>query len=130
MAGRPSSLRRWFGRPGSSAGADGSAAGGGSGTPAGGALALSADPSGQLAYNTKTLVASSSKVDIDFTNKSPLPHDVTIADSTGKVLGKTPTFSGGGTKSLSLNLPPGTYTVDCSVPGHEQAGMKGTLTVK
>ena len=96
---------------------------------AGGGLALSADPTGLLAYNTKTLTASSGKVAIDFTNKSPLPHNVMIANSAGKVLGGTTTFQGG-TKTLSLNLPPGTYTFYCSVPGHEQAGMKGTLTVR
>jgi len=94
-----------------------------------GALALAADPTGQLAYNTSTLTASSSKVTIDFTNASPLPHNVTIANAAGKVLGATKTFQGG-TKTLSLNLPPGTYTFYCSVPGHEQAGMKGTLTVR
>jgi plastocyanin len=95
----------------------------------GGALQLAANPSGQLAYNTKTLTAPSSNVTIDFTNKSPLPHNVTIANASGKVLGATPTFSGG-EKTLKLNLPPGTYTFYCSVPGHEQAGMKGTLTVR
>jgi hypothetical protein len=26
--------------------------------------------------------------------------------------------------------PPGTYTFHCPVPGHEAAGMKGTLTVR
>ncbi len=56
-------------------------------------------------------------------------HNVTIANAGGKVLGATPTFTGG-TKTLSLNLPPGTYTFYCSVPGHEAAGMKGTLTVR
>ncbi len=96
---------------------------------ASGALALAADPTGQLAYNTTTLTASSSKVTIDFTNRSPLPHNVMIANAAGKVLGGTPTFQGG-SKTLSLNLPPGTYTFYCSVPGHEQAGMKGTLTVR
>ena len=95
----------------------------------GGPIALSADPTGQLAYSTKTLSASSGKVTIDFTNKSPLPHNVMIANAAGKVLGGTPTFQGG-SKTLSLNLPPGTYTFYCSVPGHEQAGMKGTLTVR
>jgi uncharacterized cupredoxin-like copper-binding protein len=58
-----------------------------------------------------------------------VPHDVTIANAAGTVLGHTPIFTGG-TKVLSLTLPAGTYTFYCSVPGHEQAGMKGTLTVR
>jgi plastocyanin len=96
--------------------------------PANGALELAASPKGELAFNTTTLVAASSHVTIDFTNKSPLQHNVTIANAKGKVLGATPTFIGG-TKTLTLDLPPGTYTYYCSVPGHEEAGMKGTLTV-
>jgi plastocyanin len=97
--------------------------------PTNGPLALAANPQGQLAYNTKTLSAASSHVTIDFTNHSPLEHNVTIANAQGKVLGATPTFLGG-TKVLTLDLPPGTYTFYCSVPGHELAGMKGTLTVR
>ena len=93
-----------------------------------GPLALAADPKGLLAYDAKALVAASSKVTIDFTNASPVPHNVTIANAAGKVEGATKTFSGG-SATLALNLPPGTYTFYCSVPGHEQAGMKGTLTV-
>ena len=91
--------------------------------------AITANPTGALSYSTTSLLASSSHVTIDFTNKSPLMHNMTIANAAGKVLGATPTFTGG-TKTLSLNLPPGTYTFYCSVPGHEAAGMKGTLTVR
>jgi hypothetical protein len=97
--------------------------------PTSGPLPLAANPQGILAYNTKTLLASSSHVTIDFTNHSPLKHNVTVANAAGKVLGATPTFEGA-TKTLSLNLPPGNYTFYCSVPGHEAAGMKGTLTVR
>ena len=100
-----------------------------SAAPASGPLQLSANPQGQLAYNTKTLAAGSSNVTIQFTNKSPLSHNVTIANAKGKVLGATPTFDGG-TKTLTLKLPPGSYTFYCSVPGHEAAGMRGTLTVQ
>jgi plastocyanin len=92
-------------------------------------LKLEANPEGQLAYNTKTLSAKAGTVSIDFTNKSPLPHDVTIESSTGAKVGATPTFSGG-SKTLSVSLKPGTYKFFCSVPGHRQAGMEGTLTVK
>ena len=100
-----------------------------SATPTNGPLALAADPAGQLKFTTTTLSAASSHVTIDFANHSPLGHNVTIADAAGHVVGATPTFAGG-SKTLTLDLPPGTYTFYCSVPGHEQAGMKGTLVVR
>jgi plastocyanin len=90
-------------------------------------LKLAAAPQGELAFDTKTLTAKAGGVTITFTNASPVEHDVTIAQG-GKVLGATPKFIGGA-KTLTLNLKPGTYTFYCSVPGHRQAGMEGTLTV-
>jgi plastocyanin len=94
---------------------------------AGSALALSANPSGLLAYNTKQLSAKAGTITITFTNNSPLEHNVTIAEGS-KVLGATPTFKGG-SKTLTLTLAAGKYTFYCSVPGHRQAGMEGTLNV-
>ena len=60
-------------------------------------------------------------------NMSPLEHNVTVAEGT-KVLGATPTFKGGA-MTLTLKLKPGKYIFYCSVPGHRQAGMEGTLNV-
>jgi plastocyanin len=90
-------------------------------------VALSANPQGQLSYNTRKLSAKAGKVTIEMTNTSPTEHNVTIAQGT-KVLGATPTFTGG-KKSLTVTLAPGTYAFFCSVPGHRQAGMEGVLTV-
>jgi plastocyanin len=90
-------------------------------------LALAASTGGQLAYDTKQLSTKTGGVTITFTNASPLEHNVTIAEG-AKVLGATPTFIGGSRK-LTLQLKPGTYTFYCSVPGHRQAGMEGTLRV-
>lgn len=92
-------------------------------------LALAANPEGQLSYNTKTLTASAGKVTIAFTNMSPLMHNMNVESSSGQTLGSTPTFQGA-TKSLTLDLKPGTYKFFCTVPGHRQAGMEGTLIVK
>jgi plastocyanin len=93
------------------------------------ALKLEANTEGQLKYNTTSLTAKAGQVSIDFTNMSPVGHNVTIESSSGATVGATPTFQGG-SKSLSLNLKPGTYKFFCSVPGHRQAGMEGTLTVQ
>jgi plastocyanin len=101
-----------------------------SSSPAAGAstsLKLAANPEGQLTYNTKQLSAPAGKVTITMANMSPVEHNVTVAQGS-VVLGATPTFKGG-SKTLTVNLKSGTYTFYCSVPGHRQAGMEGTLTV-
>jgi len=91
------------------------------------ALALVANPAGQLSYDTKELKAKAGTVTITLKNNAPLEHNVTIAKGS-QVLGATPTFLAGSRK-LTLKLTPGTYTFYCSVPGHRQAGMEGTLSV-
>jgi plastocyanin len=98
-------------------------------TSPGGALKLAADPSGALKFDTSSLSARAGKLTIDFANNSSLGHNVTVASRSGTVLGATPTFQGG-TKTLTLDLKPGTYVFYCSVPGHRQAGMQGTLVVR
>jgi plastocyanin len=92
-------------------------------------LSLAANPNGGLKYDTKSLTAATGKVSIDFTNISPITHNVTVANSTGTVIGRTPTFKGK-SKTLELTLKPGTYTFYCSLPGHRMAGMQGTLSVR
>jgi len=90
-------------------------------------LSLAADPSA-LKFSTTSLSTSAGTVKITLDNPSLIPHDVTIAQGSKKI-GATPTFTKG-KRSVIVTLKPGTYTFYCSVPGHEQAGMKGTLTVK
>ena len=90
-------------------------------------VAVAADPSGLLSYNTKQLSAKAGSVTITFTNAAALEHNVTIGEAS-RVLGATPTFIKG-SRTLTLTLKPGTYTFYCSVPGHRQGGMEGTLSV-
>jgi plastocyanin len=90
-------------------------------------LKLAANPAGQLAFDTKQLSAKAGKVTIDFSNSSPIEHDVAIAQGS-TIAGQTPIFTGG-SKTLTVTLKPGSYTFFCTVPGHRQAGMEGTLTV-
>ncbi len=66
---------------------------------------------------------------ISFDNKQALQHDVKVEDSSGTEIGGTDLVSSG-TATATVDLQPGTYTFFCSVPGHREAGMEGTLTVK
>jgi plastocyanin len=93
----------------------------------GGTVKLSADPT-QIAYTTKSLSSKPGKVTIDFNNPAPIQHDVAVAKGSQELV-KSPLISQSST-SVSADLAPGKYVFYCTVPGHRQAGMQGTLTVK
>jgi plastocyanin len=95
----------------------------------GAAIDIESDPSGTLAFTSDEATAEAGKDTVNFTNSSPVPHDVRIEDSAGEDVGGTEVFAEG-TESATVDLKPGEYTFFCSVPGHRQAGMEGTLTVK
>jgi plastocyanin len=100
-------------------------AGGGGGST----VAISTPPGSDLAFDQKDASASAGSVTIDFDNQQSLQHDVKIEDSSGQELGGTDLVSSG-TATATVDLQPGSYTFFCSVPGHREAGMEGTLTVK
>jgi plastocyanin len=109
--------------PATTPAAGGGAAGGGS------AVDISTPGGSTLAYDQKDVSAKAGSVTINFDNKEALQHDVAVADSSGKVLGQTDLVSSG-TANATVDVQPGTYTFYCTVPGHRDAGMEGTLTVK
>ncbi len=112
---------------GGAAAESGKESGGGEG--GGSTVAFEADPNGELAYTTTEASAKAGNVTVDFKNPQSLTHDVAIEDSSGKEVGKTELI-GEGETSTSVDLKSGTYTFYCTVPGHREAGMEGTLTVK
>jgi uncharacterized cupredoxin-like copper-binding protein len=109
---------------GSSGGADTSGGGGG-----GGAQVVEIDvASSGFAYTESTATATAGHVVIKSMNPQGTGHDISLkgngVDEHGDVV------QDGGVSTIDIaDLKPGTYTFYCSVPGHEAAGMKGTLTV-
>jgi plastocyanin len=91
-------------------------------------LRLTADPTGQLAYDKTHAAVKAGKVAIGFVNKSSVAHNVTIAKA-ARVVASTKTIQGA-TTTATANLSPGDYVFFCSVDAHRQAGMHGTLTVR
>lgn len=79
------------------------------------------------AFQYTKATAKAGQVTFDMPNKSALGHNIAlkgVSGAAGKIVPQ------GQTSTFSVNLKPGTYTFICEVPGHEAAGMKGTLTVK
>jgi outer membrane protein assembly factor BamB/plastocyanin len=91
-------------------------------------IKIEANPTGLLKYTESAITATEGNDTITFTNNSPLEHDVVLINSGNTILGQTPVFDHG-SKSFKVKLAAGTYTYYCSVPGHREAGMQGTLTV-
>ena len=91
-------------------------------------LALSADPGGELSFDTQTLKAPAGQVTIEMENPSSVPHNVSIdgrgVDEEGR------TVEQGGTSTVTADLRPGEYDFYCSVSGHREGGMEGRLTVR
>jgi|GEM_PF-633957 nitrite reductase (NO-forming) len=62
---------------------------------------------------------------VNLTNAGVVEHDLTITGITGKAYAAP-----GGKGSATFDRPKaGTYQVICSIPGHKEAGMVGTLVV-
>jgi plastocyanin len=99
------------------------------GTAGSSSVNIEANPEGNLEFVQKSATAKAGKVSVDFTNSSPVPHDVAIESKGGETLGQTEVLAEG-SDSTTVNLKPGEYTFYCTVPGHREAGMEGTLTVK
>jgi uncharacterized cupredoxin-like copper-binding protein len=88
-------------------------------------VSIPTDPGGQLAFEAKSATAKAGKVTLRSKNDASVPHNIAIKGD-----GEGPVVQGGKTSEVSTTLKAGSYEFYCSVPGHEQAGMKGELKVR
>ncbi len=105
--------------------------GGGSGTggtaPANATLVTAIEG---IAWDAKTYTATpvDGKVTIAVRNSSSLPHNLHLIDADNVDAGLSLVVNQrGDVDSKTVALPPGTYTVICTIAGH--GNMKATLTV-
>jgi plastocyanin len=80
-----------------------------------------------FAFTLTTATATAGTVTLSAVNPQSTTHDISIKGNGVDEKGNQ--VSDGGTSTVTATLTAGTYEYYCSVPGHEDAGMKGTLTV-
>jgi plastocyanin len=91
-------------------------------------LELTADPDNGLSFDKAELEAKAGNVRITMTNPAQLPHDVSL-EGPGGVDEQGEEVPQGGSSEVEAELEPGEYVFYCSVDGHRDEGMEGTLTV-
>jgi len=91
-------------------------------------LALAADPGGALRFDKTRAAVRAGRVTVRLTNDSTVEHNVTIEQGS-RTLGATRTITES-TDTVALELAAGEYVMYCSVAGHREGGMEGTLTVE
>ena len=94
------------------------------------AVDVSAVPDGSFAYEETELEAPAGTLTANFTNPAPIAHDFCVEDSGGEELGCTELIADGETDIADFEVEAGEYTYYCSVAGHREGGMEGTLTVE
>lgn len=82
----------------------------------------------EFAFEPKEVkVKAGQSVKLVLENKGVIEHDI-VFDKLGV---KTATIQPGKTAELTFTpKPKGRYAIYCSVPGHKEAGMTGTLVVE
>jgi plastocyanin len=94
--------------------------------PANGSVRVSAK---EYSFDPSTIVVrGAGTLRLTLENKGTLAHNIKV-EKNGQVIGGTPAFPAGETKSASVKLAPGTYDFLCTVGDHAELGMKGTLKV-
>lgn len=80
-----------------------------------------------LAFAKERVTAQAGRITLRMPNPSPLPHSIAV-DEPERVIGEV--VEQGGVSEITLDFPPGEYEYYCSVPGHREGGMVGTLVVE
>jgi plastocyanin len=76
-------------------------------------------------FSTKSLAARAGRVSVALSNRDLFWHTFTIRELDVSL--RVPSIA---QRAIRFDAAPGTHEFVCAIPGHEQAGMKGTLIVK
>ncbi len=84
---------------------------------------------GGLSFEPNGLQAQAGLITLTYENPSPVIHNVAIENAEGETITQSENVTDGEVE-VSEELAPGEYVYYCSIEGHREGGMEGTLTVE
>ena len=81
-------------------------------------------------YTLSRTTVPHGKVIFEFVNDGEDEHNLNVLPAEGPVAGSFANTPSKGVRDQEIELRAGTYTLLCSMPEHEQKGMKATLVVE
>ncbi|HEX4836013.1 MAG TPA: cupredoxin domain-containing protein [bacterium] len=85
---------------------------------------------GEFFFAPREVAASPGAVTVVVRNEGAIEHNVVLAGTGGKSVAEVAVIEPGQTAEIKTAIHEGTYTIYCSLPGHREAGMVATLTVR
>jgi nitrite reductase (NO-forming) len=84
----------------------------------------------EFKFNPSSISVKPGTTTFFLVNQGTVAHDMIIETPSGQRLAGSDLVQAGGETTFTVdNLAAGTYPFICDQPGHEAAGMKGTLSV-
>lgn len=91
-------------------------------------LDVTSPEDGSLVFDPEGLDAAAGAITLAYENPSPVPHNINL-EVEGEPVAESDDITAGAVE-ISAELAPGEYIYFCSIPGHRESGMEGTLTVE
>ena len=81
----------------------------------------------EWAFDPSPVLGKAGRITFRIKNEGAVEHNFLIENKPGA---QVDAIQPGGSKTLTVDLTPGQYTIFCNLPGHREAGMVGTLRIQ
>jgi uncharacterized cupredoxin-like copper-binding protein len=85
---------------------------------------------GEFFFAPKEVSVAPGETTFTVQNGGAIEHNFVVENAGGKHLAEIPVIEPGQTLETKATIPSGIYTIYCGLPGHREAGMVATLSVR
>jgi uncharacterized cupredoxin-like copper-binding protein len=83
----------------------------------------------EFVFVPKDMTVSPGEIAFDVKNQGAIDHNFVVEAAGGRTITRIDLIPPGQDRKFTAMLPAGVYAIYCSLPGHREAGMTGTLRV-